>query len=52
VKLGGEDHEVKDRTHRRPLSVQRTAPTLVVERVSWIADWAELEQTRTAAPLR
>jgi len=34
------------------LSVQRTAPTLVVERVRWIADWADLEQTRTAAPLR
>lgn len=34
------------------LSVQRTAPTLVVERVRWIADWAELQQTRTAAPLR
>lgn len=34
------------------LSVARTAPTLVVQRVSWIADWADLEQTRTAAPLR
>ena len=34
------------------VSVERTAPTLVVERVRWIADWADLSQTRTAAPLR
>ncbi len=34
------------------VTVGRTAPTLVVQRVRWIAQWAELEQTRTAAPLR
>lgn len=34
------------------LTVDRTAPTLVVERVRWIAHWADLEQTRTASPLR
>jgi hypothetical protein len=34
------------------LEVGRTAPTLVVERVRWIADWADLSETRTAAPLR
>jgi len=34
------------------VSVQRTAPTLVVERVRWIAGWADLGATRTAAPLR
>lgn len=34
------------------VSVGRTAPTLVVERVRWIAGWADQSATRTAAPLR
>lgn len=34
------------------VSVGRTAPTLVVERVRWIAGWADLSETGTAAPLR
>jgi hypothetical protein len=34
------------------VEVGRTAPTLVVERVRWIAGWADLSETRTAAPLR
>ena len=34
------------------ISVERTAPTLVVERVKWIADWADLRETRTATPVR
>ena len=34
------------------ISVERTAPTLVVEHVKWIADWAQLRETRTAAPVR
>jgi hypothetical protein len=34
------------------VSVERTAPTLVVQRVGWIAGWAERDATRTAAPVR
>ena len=34
------------------LSLERTAPTLVVERIGWIRHWAEVRDSGTAAPLR
>jgi hypothetical protein len=33
------------------VTVERTAPTLVVSRIPWIADWAHRSATDTAAPL-
>lgn len=33
------------------VTVERTAPTLVVARIPWIADWAHRSATDTAAPV-
>jgi hypothetical protein len=33
------------------VTVERTAPTLVVSRIPWIADWAHRSATDTAEPL-